>query len=518
MKRIYHRVLKFIKKPAVIVLGIIIILVFFVFGRGNKTEALTAEVKKGTIIESVQATGQTKAKSSVNLGFERSGQVQKIYADVGDRVTQGQVLVELERSELNADLKDAEANHEIQLAKLAELKTGASPETIALKKAGVDKAKNSLETAKLNMKDKNQDAFTKTDNAIHNYADQLMSNPKGSSPTLLFSTSNQLKSDIETNRLVVEQMFSTWSSDLQLMNAGTVTEKATAEKTKSYLSTASHFLDSLALAVNSLTSNEGVSQTTIDTYKTNVASARADVNTATVNISAALEKLVDAEADLTIANQELTVALSGGTAEQIKTQEAYVKQAEAKIQNAKAQIGKAILRSPITGIVTKADVEVGEIVAQYDVIFSVIGDAGTEIEAEIPEIDIGRIAIGNPVRITVDAFPGEVFAGHVGFIDPAETIVDGVVNFNIKVFFEVPDARLKTGLTANLTIETMKKSDVLILPRSAIKETNKGAFVSRKVNDTWVETKVTVGLKGEDSSVEIIAGVSEGDTVLAIAQ
>ena len=85
---------------------------------------------------------------------------------------------------------------------------------------------------------------------------------------------------------------------------------------------------------------------------------------------------------------------------------------------------------------------------------SLIADNSLEVDADVPEIDIGKISTGDTVSMTLDAFPGETFTGKVFYIDPAETILSGVVDYLVKVSFDKNDPRVKSGLTANLDITT----------------------------------------------------------------
>jgi HlyD family secretion protein len=156
-------------------------------------------------------------------------------------------------------------------------------------------------------------------------------------------------------------------------------------------------------------------------------------------------------------------------------------------------------------------------VAQNTPIVSVISDADLEIEANVPEVDIGKLNPGNPVSITFDAFPNETFSGSISYIDPAETIIDGVVNFKITIAFAAPSGSVRSGLTANLAIESARKDDVLFLPQFAIIEDSRGAFVQKVINDVIQEIPVTTGLRGHDGNVEIVSGVLESDSVVNIA-
>ena len=211
---------------------------------------------------------------------------------------------------------------------------------------------------------------------------------------------------------------------------------------------------------------------------------------------------------------ELALKLAGTSPEEIRSQEANVKEAEARVDSYQAQIAKTILRSPIGGVVTKKSASIGEVASLNIPILSVISDNKLEIEANVPEIDIGKVSKTNEVKIVFDAFPQESFAGKVSYIDPAETIVDGVSNFKIKIALAGYDPRMKSGLTANLSIVTYQKDNALIVPVYAISENAEGYFVTRISGKKIEEVPVALGIKNQNGDAEIISGLKEGDLVL----
>jgi HlyD family secretion protein len=259
-----------------------------------------------------------------------------------------------------------------------------------------------------------------------------------------------------------------------------------------------------------------LSQATANTYKANVATALTNVNTAITNISDQIQSISGEKITIRKTQDELTLKLAGTSSEEILSQEAVMQQAEAKAQGVRAQIGKTVLRSPLRGTVTKRDIQTGEIASPNTSVISVISESNLEIEANVPEVDVGKVLVGNPVRITLDAFPGENFQGKVAYIEPAETIVDGVVNFKIKIAFDASDERFKSGLTANLVIETLRKENVLVLPQFAILENDRGTFVRKQINGTVTEVPVVLGIRSQNGTIEIISGVTEGEEVLNI--
>ena len=281
---------------------------------------------------------------------------------------------------------------------------------------------------------------------------------------------------------------------------------------------AKNFLDDTALAVNSLTPNSSLTQTTIDTYKSNVSTARTNVNTAIANLTSAQEELKSAKATLLLAEQDLLLKKAGPTAEQLTSQEAQIEGAKASVSNYEAQVAKTILRAPINGIVTKQEAKVGEILAAGVVIVSVISESQFEIEANIPETDIAKIRIGNEARITLDAYGNDsVFEARVVKIDPAETIIEGVATYKITLQFIKKDERPKSGMTANIDILADKREKVIYVPQKAVTvkdgEKTVEILLDEKTGAT-MEAKVKTGLRGSDGSVEIIEGIKEGDKVI----
>jgi HlyD family secretion protein len=232
-----------------------------------------------------------------------------------------------------------------------------------------------------------------------------------------------------------------------------------------------------------------------------------------------------ATAELSVEQNNLDLEEAGSTPEDIDAQKAAVAQAAANVQSVQVQLDKTVLRSPIDGIVTRQDAKLGQIVTvstsgvSNSGLVSIISPYDLEVEADIPETEIGKVAAGQDVALTFDALPGENFDGKVKKIDPAETIIDGVVNYKVTVDFADQKKMdgIKSGLTANLNIKTAVKSDVLLLPQYAILENDQGTFV--RVSDGKGGTKdvtVKLGARDQNGMVEIVSGVTEGEEVVNI--
>jgi len=259
--------------------------------------------------------------------------------------------------------------------------------------------------------------------------------------------------------------------------------------------------------------NGSLSQTTIDGYKTDVNTARTNIATSQSSVLSSEEKTRSARTALEVATEDYNLLKAGSTEAQIKIAEAKVAQAEANIQKIHVQISQSLLSSPISGTITKQDAKVGQVTSAGQNLVSIISNGDLEIEAQIPEIDVGRVAVSNPVRITVDAFPGDEYVGVVRYIDPAETIIDGVVNYKSTIDFGTVPEKARSGLTVNLYIETASKQKAIIIPQFAVLETDEGTFVQKDVNGNKVKTPITLGIRGENGMLEVLSGLSAGDRV-----
>jgi len=478
-------------------MALAVVFVAFFLLRKNDKSTTYITVEKKSIVQSVLAAGTIKAVDTVDLGFERSGRVVVAYVDVGSRVVPGQTLIELDSSELQADLLNAQAN-------LAEESAVSATDTIAISDA--------IANAKVVI----ADSFIKADNIVRESVDQFFENPGGGSSTNFrpqiegggsssyFVVSFDDRVSINTKRKSVQKKLDLWKADIAIISDTEVEELLV--KSQTYLFSVRDLVDEVSQIIFKITARDTNSVSIVASFKTDISTARVTATTILSNLVSAQEKLNNAKAGGT------QISAPSGS---VSAQDARKLQLQAQIQNIQSQISKMKIRAPFAGVVTKQEVEQGEIVSVGETILSIISDNNLEIESNISEVNIGKVAVGNIVVITLDAFQGETFLGVVSYIDPGETIVDGVVNYKVKVALGDVDPKIKSGLTANLTLETGKKSDVVTIPLYAVTTKSSGTYVQKRVGEGVQETTVTLGIIGQDGNVEILNGLIEGDTIEA---
>lgn len=152
---------------------------------------------------------------------------------------------------------------------------------------------------------------------------------------------------------------------------------------------------------------------------------------------------------------------------------AQVAAAKASLRSAQANLQYTRILSPVDGVVISRAVDVGQTVAasfQTPTLFTIAQDlTKMQVETNISEADIGKIRVGQNVEFTVDAYPDMTFRGTVYQVRNAPITVQNVVTYTVVIQVGNPDLKLKPGMTANASITTNMKKDVLRIPNAALR-------------------------------------------------
>ena len=157
----------------------------------------------------------------------------------------------------------------------------------------------------------------------------------------------------------------------------------------------------------------------------------------------------------------------------VASAEAQIVQARAALQQSQVNLEHCVIRAPIDGIVISRSVDVGQTVAasmQAPTLFVIAQDLSKmQVNASIAEADIGHIAAGQPVRFRVDAYPGTTFTGVVSRVRLDPVVQQNVVSYVTTIDVPNPQKLLKPGMTATVTVEVARATDVVRVPAAALR-------------------------------------------------
>lgn len=202
-----------------------------------------------------------------------------------------------------------------------------------------------------------------------------------------------------------------------------------------------------------------------------LASVEVDYNDP-VTVGQVLARLDDAKLRALTTNAEASQAAAQG---QLAQAEATAREAEANLQLQRADLEKAVIRSPIKGIVLDRAAEAGQIVASAlsaPILFTLAEDLGRmELRVDIDEADIGQVRAGNNARFTVDAWPGRSFPATLSQLRYAPETTEGVVTYKAVLTVDNSEGLLRPGMTATATITVRELAGVLLVSNAALRFT-----------------------------------------------
>ena len=610
------------------------------FGFGEKpVEYDTVKAAKGDIIQTVDATGTVKALAEVDLAFESVGTLASTTVEVGDFVTRGQILAELDNQSLKYEVDQAVATLDLAKANLNLKVAGETSQAINISRADVDKARASLDNAEVNLdkaeldlenaKVSTQDQVDQAELSLESAKNKLDSK-QAAYGNAEDSTAESLEDTFEDTVVVLESAISSMSTAISDMdNILGIDDPSANDVFEKYLSV----LNSVALldaktdynwakdkksaaqvVINELSINSShddiingidvgldaleqihraltgtrivldntitgadltlaelnLKKTTIDTDLSTINAKQSSVltqeqaietlditnesslNTAEEALEAAQDAYESALKNLETVQNSTAITLSSyeaavdGAQASVKIQKAGIDATEAaldlkeaspravdlaplqaQVQSAEAvynlavyRLDKSQIKSPANGMIIKINYDIGEQTSTSmtagNTVMVLLATDLFNVEVDIPETDIVKISVGDAAEITLDAFGEEaIFVGSVIEIEPAETVIQDVVYYRVKVKIEFSTEQpVKNGMTANVIIKTEEKKGALVIPQRAVIIKNGQKVVRILENGKVVEKEPVLGLRGDEGLIEIVSGINEGEEVI----
>ncbi|MEA3249786.1 MAG: efflux RND transporter periplasmic adaptor subunit [Patescibacteria group bacterium] len=540
---------------------LVVVVILIVRSGGSEFEYETYAVDRGEVVEVISATGSIAPSSKIKLQPQVMGKVVEIPVEEGDEVLKGDVLLQLDVGDINAQILAQRAALASAQAKLAQYESGATEQELAVAERSVETTRARLDASKVARNDAQEaydNALSKADAQLQSTLGTFVSDLEDaaiaandglnrltdriytSSGFPSFTVSNsQAQSDAVQTRIEAETSLSSIDSALMSVNGDASVDNVSAQydAIRPHLQVIKGHLD---VTVTMLNYAVGVDSTTLATYRLNANTALSalsaamqalsnddtslelriqlndsDINTSLAALNATKNTVATNEGLLAEAEASLNLTRTGTRDEIISAQRALVSAERARLAGLQNDWEKRRITAPVDGIVTLIAAEPGESVLTSQTAVMMNAKGNLEVVANISEIDIAKLSIGDMVTIEVDAFTmGERWIGSVVAIQPAETVVDNVIFYETTIRFDGEDERLRSGMTADLDIETDRKDGVLRVPIRAVKPRNGDMYVELLTDRGIVEGRdVEVGLETDDFA-EILSGIEEGDNVI----
>lgn len=460
----------------------------------RSTAPSISTVERASFTTGIASTGSVTALNEQNLGFAKGGQLTSVHVKVGDHVKAGDLLATVDDISARQSLASQKAQLKSQEAALDKLKDSPN----------VDGAKDSLDQAK-DVRDsvQNQVAVQAAadDAAVRNAQQQLANDQQAAANA----------------KSAQDSACGIFASSPSCMSAQSNYQSAQMKVSTSQ--------SALSAAQQKQSLDRASGQVSIQTAQQSVVTARNSV-------------------DLSKSDRPHL----------IDQQEALIDAAKASLVTAQHDLDNTVLRAPVDGTVTALNGAVGEYVAASSGTsalapgtdatlpgvsgatsggtstaaaaaasgparpggsqFIVLSDIDQfQVVASFNESDAAALKPNESVQVTFDAIPDLTTSGTVLSVAPSGTAVSGVISYYVTVAINADDPRLKAGQTANVTVSTSEKDNVLSVPSSAVRQLNGRSEVTVVEGDKFRKVTFEAGEVGPERT-EVLSGLREGQRVV----
>jgi len=417
---------------------------------------LTVPVQSQDVTLRITASGKVVPVQSVNLSPKTSGRLAQLRVEQGDRVEQGQIIARMDDADIQAQLTQTRANLAQAQAQLAQARAGSRPEEIGQAKARLAQAEAQLSQARAGSR-------------VEEIA--------------------QAKAQVDAAAARVNLTASRVQRNRNLYQQGAI-------------------------------SQDKLDEVLADDRSARAALQEAQRRLAQLQNGSRSEEIAQRQAAVSEARQALQQLQNGSRPEEIAQAEAAVDAAVGQLQAVQVQLRDTMIRAPFSGVITQKYATEGAFVTPTTsasntasaTSSSIVAIArGLEVLAQVPEVDIGQIKQRQQVEIIADAYPDQVFKGHVRLISPEAVVEQNVTSFQVRVAIDTGKNELRSGMNVDVTFLGKALQDALVVPTVAI-VTEKGKtgvlIPDQKQNPQF--RPVTIGPSIEDQT-QILSGLKAGD-------
>ncbi|HZT40768.1 MAG TPA: efflux RND transporter periplasmic adaptor subunit [Chthonomonadaceae bacterium] len=465
-------------------------------------EVTVATAKIQNVVQTYEGVGNVESPENVKIASKIAGPIEYLQVQTGDHVTRGQLLVQISKSDLEAQLGQqqaalADAEHRLAQAQITQNPTNVSITTqISQQVAGLRSAQADYNQVRQNYNEQVASAQAAVTDA----------QGKVSSAQAAVAVAQAAIRSAQANLADATAKYSRYddlykqgfvaAQDVDDALAAKNVQESAVDSAKSQLNAANA---GLASAKAQLQSAQNSERMVVNTGKANIKDAQAKVD----------------QASAALAYARANTAQRPAYVQNLAALQAEVAAAQAQVRNAQANLAYTTITSPIDGYVTARYMDPGAIATAGAPILNLVILRAVWVTIPIPEEISRNVYPGQKVRVTFDALPGRTFTGQIKEINPSADPTSR--QFAARIVLQNPQGTIKPGMFARISMITHIVPNAIVVPREAIQQTANGPAVFVVNADNKVEQRpVTTGAQ-DPSIIQITSGVQPGDKVVTLS-
>lgn len=470
-------------------------------------EATYVQVRRGPIRGLAHASGEVSTARQMQLLSPIAERILTVSVAPGDHVLTGTLLVALSADALAYQVEQARLQVEIARLRLEQARSGVRPEEIAIAQADLDAARARLEALQAGPRSEEL-AIARQEIVL---AEAALAQAQEAARVAVESARLRWETAANAVRNAQDNYSRIYWENKRLRDRGFELPQSMEDaETQAWrqVEDAQAAMEQARLAFEQALRDQ---EATITSAQARLSQARARLQALLAGPEQA--ELLAAQAQVARAEANLALLQAGPRPSEIQILEIELRQAELQLERAKADLTKAAVTAPFSGTVVEVLVEEGAAVGVYAPLLRLADMQKLQIRARIDEMDVGLVAPGQAVTITVEAFPTLPMTGTILEIAPAVTVDRGTAYYAATIAVTPhPSVTLRLGMAADLMILAADKRSALLVPRTAVQRIGAGYYVTVLRAGRPERVRVTLGI-ADPQYYEVLAGVEEGEWV-----
>ncbi|HVM76912.1 MAG TPA: HlyD family efflux transporter periplasmic adaptor subunit [Candidatus Paceibacterota bacterium] len=516
-------------------------------GTSAPTKYVVGQASLGTVVASVSGSGQVQALSSIPVKNQGSGSgaVTGIYVKVGQHVTAGQLLVQVDTTNEEKALKQAELTMQSANLSLAKLQEAPATTTLQQDEDAVAQASTSLATDYQSAYDSLGGIFVDfqtTMTGLQNFMTGKDVNKTQNDPDAFVSllpTYQQeqtipFRDKVTATFSAATEAYAQDLADYHALsrNSSSSSLDALFTETENAAKSISDAVSASRSLINQVVNSYPISSTTqplpaIVTADQNAFSGYTGTISGDItSITNSQNGIANDEIALKEKQTSLASLQAGADPLDVQSQQISIQNAQLSLQTAQDNLADDSIRAPVSGTVSAIAAVVGTPIASSAVTLAADGEVA---QVTLNEVDAAKVSLGDQTTLTFDALPDLSIAGQVVEIDPVGTVTQGVVNYSVQISFtntSTSTSAIKPGMSVTANIVTDAHQNVVTVPNAAVVTQNGSSYVLAPATPVEATTTggivlpqgttlipVTVGISN-NTITEITSGLKAGDQII----
>ncbi len=512
---------------------------------GGQEEALpTATVERGDLRVTVAATGVLEPLTTVEVKSRTGGEIEKLYVEAGDYVKAGDVIAQLDPTELQGNVEQAQATVDAAVARVKQTRYSSQVQqeqtrtqiqetqaSLEMTRARLRQAQSQLEETRENTKQSVIQTQARLESARASLAEAKVQ--EQIQPELTRADISQAKAHISEVQATLDNAEAELQRQERLLEKGFVSQQDVDNARRSYR-TAQAQLEQAKTSLQTAQTQQvqiQVRQRQRESAEAALAEAEAALATAKTSEKTQVQVRTDEVEASRLAVKQAEAALTrtkaGTLTDSAKIQDIVAatadhRKAQSSLDDVQYNFEHTTVVAPRDGVVLQKHVEEGTVIpagtaalSQGTAIVTIADITEMYVMTDVDEVDISRVKIGQPVDISVETLTNVKIIGRVDKLYPQGQEKENVIYFPVRIKVLDLHSELRPGMTADVTILTAERKDVLLVPDSAIDRSagEPSVLLLSAPGGESHSRKVMVGVTNYEQT-EIISGLQEGDTLV----